>query len=149
MAMNRLKVLFIVMFLCVSCTNQKVNVMGIDEDSKTATFAGGCFWCMEPPFDQKKGVLQTISGYAGGSEKSPSYEEVSSGTTGHLEVIRVVYDPKQVSYNELLEIFWRNVDPTDDGGQFVDRGPQYGTAIFYHDEEQKQMAEKSKMTLEK
>jgi len=117
------------------------------EGIEKATFAGGCFWCMEPPFDQKKGVLKTISGYAGGSELNPNYEQVSSGSTGHLEVIRVEYDPNQVSYEELLDIYWKNVDPTDDGGQFVDRGPQYATAIFYHDDNQKSLAEKSKKAL--
>ncbi|MFZ9001390.1 MAG: peptide-methionine (S)-S-oxide reductase MsrA [Bacteriovoracaceae bacterium] len=117
------------------------------EGLEKATFAGGCFWCMEPPFDQKKGVLKTISGYAGGSELNPNYEQVSSGSTGHLEVIRVEYDPNQVSYEELLDIYWKNVDPTDDGGQFVDRGPQYATAIFYHDDNQKSLAEKSKKAL--
>ncbi|MFZ8934610.1 MAG: peptide-methionine (S)-S-oxide reductase MsrA, partial [Bacteriovoracaceae bacterium] len=97
------------------------------EGLEKATLAGGCFWCMEPPFDQKKGVLKTISGYAGGSELNPNYEQVSSGSTGHLEVIRVEYDPNQVSYEELLDIYWKKVDPTDDAGQFVDRGPQYAT----------------------
>lgn len=138
----------LILFLLLMGCNPGVKNMEAKEVSK-ATFAGGCFWCMEPPFDQKEGVLKTISGYAGGDKKNPTYEEVSSGTSGHLEVIRIEYDPNKVSYKELVEIFWKNVDPTDDGGQFVDRGPQYGTAIFYHDEEQKKIAEKSKEELSK
>ena len=97
-----------------------------------ATFAGGCFWCMEPPFEKLPGVKTAISGYAGGSEVDPTYSQVSSGQTGHLEVVQVAYDPKVIGYNDLLEVFWRNVDPTDAGGQFVDRGKQYGTGIFTH-----------------
>jgi len=113
-----------------------------------ATFAGGCFWCMEGPFDHVPGVLSTTSGYTGGSLKNPSYEQVSSGTTGHAESVQVVYDPKKVSYAQLLEVFWHNVDPTDGGGQFCDRGNQYRTAIFVHDEEQRRLAEQSKKDLE-
>ena len=113
-----------------------------------ATFAGGCFWCMEPPFDAVPGVLSTTSGYAGGKIANPSYEQVSSGRTGHAEVIQVVYDPGKVAYERLLEVFWRNVDPTDGGGQFCDRGRQYRTAILYKGEAQKQAAEASKRRLE-
>jgi len=113
-----------------------------------ATFAGGCFWCMEPPFDAVPGVVSTTSGYAGGSEKSPSYEQVSSGRTGHRESLQVAYDPSRVTYEQLLEVFWHNVDPTDDGGQFCDRGRQYRTAIFYESEEQKRLALESKRALE-
>lgn len=113
----------------------------------TATFAGGCFWCMEPPFDKLDGVVATISGYTGGSMANPTYEEVCAGTTGHLEALQVIYDPEQVSYEQLLEIFWRNIDPTDADGQFVDRGTQYHSAIFYHDTEQQQLAEVSKAQL--
>ena len=109
-----------------------------------ATFAGGCFWCMEPPFDKLKGVTATISGYMGGNTEDPTYQEVSSGATGHAEVVQIVYDPAQVSYRQLLDVFWMNINPTDDGGQFVDRGPQYRSAIFYHNEEQKQLAEISR-----
>ncbi len=114
----------------------------------SATFAGGCFWCMEPPFEKLKGVIKVISGYTGGSKENPSYEEVSSGKTGHIEAIQIIYDPSQLNYSQLLEVFWQNVDPTDDGGQFVDRGSQYKTAIFYHNEEQKNLAEESKKQLE-
>lgn len=109
-----------------------------------ATFAGGCFWCMEPPFDKLDGVLSTTSGYTAGQLDNPSYEQVSSGGTGHTEAVQVVYDPAKVSYQELLDVFWVNVDPTDKAGQFCDRGSQYRPGIYYHDEEQKKLAEASK-----
>jgi peptide methionine sulfoxide reductase msrA/msrB len=114
-----------------------------------ATFAGGCFWCMEPPFDAVKGVLSTTSGYAGGPERNPTYEEVSSGTTGHIESLQVEYDPTQVTYQRLLEVFWTNIDPVADDGQFCDRGPQYRSAIFYADETQRRLAEASLRLIEK
>lgn len=113
-----------------------------------ATFAGGCFWCVEADFKKLNGVVEVISGYAGGMEENPTYEQVSSGATGHMEAVQVTYDPIAVSYRRLLEFFWMHIDPTDPGGQFVDRGPQYRTAIFYHDEEQKRHAEESKKELE-
>ena len=113
-----------------------------------ATFAGGCFWCMEPPFHQQAGVIDVISGYSGGKTNNPSYEDVTSGRSGHYEAIRVTYDPKVVTYKKLLEIFWRNIDPTDEYGQFFDRGSQYQTAIFYHDDTQLRFAEKSKTDLQ-
>jgi peptide-methionine (S)-S-oxide reductase len=112
-----------------------------------ATFAGGCFWCMEPPYDKLDGVLATTSGYAGGDKVDPTYEEVSAGGTGHAEVVQISYDPSKVSYEQLLEVFWRNADPLDAGGQFCDRGDQYRTAIFVHDEEQRRLAEASKQAL--
>ena len=112
-----------------------------------ATFAGGCFWCMEPPFDALPGVISTTSGYMGGGKQNPSYAEVSSGGTGHAEVVQVVYDPKKVSYEKLLEAFWKNVDPTVRDRQFCDIGSQYRTAIFYHSEEQRRLAEASKAAL--
>lgn len=114
-----------------------------------ATFAGGCFWCMEPPFDKLDGVISTTSGYTGGQKKNPSYEEVSSGRTGHAEAVQVVYDPKKISYEKLLGVFWHNIDPTVKDQQFCDVGSQYRTAIFYHDEEQKRLAEASRSALEK
>ena len=114
-----------------------------------ATFAGGCFWCMEQSFEKLKGVNEVISGYTGGHKAAPTYEKVSSGTTGHVEAIQVLYDPSQITYSELLDVFWRQIDPTDSGGQFVDRGAQYRTVIFYHTDEQKRLAEKSKENLEK
>ncbi|MDH3974558.1 MAG: peptide-methionine (R)-S-oxide reductase MsrB [Deltaproteobacteria bacterium] len=114
-----------------------------------ATFAGGCFWCMEPPFEKMEGVVEVISGYAGGEKPHPTYEEVSSGNSGHYEVIQIAYDPKKTSYDDLLYTFWRQIDPADGGGSFVDRGPQYKSAIFYHNEEQKKKAEASKDALGK
>ncbi len=111
---------------------------------KTAIFGGGCFWCMEPPFEQLKGVIEVSAGYSGGDEISPTYEQVSSGRTGHIESVRVVYDPEKISFKELLDTFWRYVDPTDPGGQFADRGDHYKTAIFYSNEEEKKIAELSR-----
>lgn len=125
----------------------KVQAAG-DGNLKTATFAGGCFWCMEPPFDKIDGVVSTTSGYIGGRTKNPSYEEVSSGVTGHAEAVQIVFDPTKVSYAELLEVFWHNVDPLTPNAQFCDHGSQYRTAIFYHGEEQKRLAETSKKALE-
>jgi len=113
-----------------------------------ATFAGGCFWCMEAPFDKVPGVVSTTSGYAGGRVKNPTYEQVSEGSTGHAEALQVAYDPAKVSYERLLEVFWRNVDPTDRGGQFCDRGSQYRTGVFSEGEAQKRAAEESKRALE-
>ena len=118
-------------------------------DLRTATFAGGCFWCVEADFEKIDGVLAVISGYCGGHEEDPTYEEVAAGGTGHAEAVQVIFDPKRVSYSELLEFFWRHVDPTDPGGQFADRGSPYRTAIFYHDDEQRRLAEASKMELTK
>ena len=119
------------------------------ENLKVATFAGGCFWCVESDFEKVEGVVEAISGYTGGHTDNPTYEEVSGGGTGHVEAVQVYYDPERVSYKELLDVFWRHVDPTDQGGQFVDRGSQYRGVIFYHDDEQRQMAEVSKEALEK
>lgn len=116
--------------------------------SAKATFAGGCFWCMEPPFEKLDGVLSVTSGYTGGKKTNPTYEEVSSGGTGHLESVEILFDPAKVSYEQLLEVFWRNVDPTDGGGQFCDRGEQYRTAIFVHDAAQRSAAEASKAALD-
>ncbi len=114
-----------------------------------ATFAGGCFWCLEPPFDATDGVISTISGFMGGKTPNPSYRQVTAGGTGHIEVLQVTYDPKKVGYAKLLEIYWRNVDPYDEGGQFCDRGELYTTAIFTHTDEQKKLAEASKAELVK
>ncbi len=109
-----------------------------------ATFAGGCFWCMEPPYDELDGVMSTISGYIGGTKKNPTYEEVVSGNTGHAEAVQIAYDPKKISYEKLLEVFWRNIDPLTANAQFCDSGNQYRSAIFYHDDAQKKLAEASK-----
>lgn len=114
-----------------------------------ATFAGGCFWCLEPPFDKLKGVVVTTPGYTGGHKKDPTYEEVCQGTTGHAEAVEIEFDPQQISYSQLLEVFWRNIDPTTLNQQFADVGTQYRTAIFYHNEEQKRLAESSKEALGK
>jgi len=110
----------------------------------TATFAGGCFWCMEPPYDKLDGVAATLSGYAGGDVPNPSYREVTSGQTGHTEVVQVIYDSTQVGYERLLQVYWRNIDPLDNGGQFCDRGSSYRPLIFVHDEQQRELAAASK-----
>jgi peptide-methionine (S)-S-oxide reductase len=119
-----------------------------EKQTAIATFAGGCFWCMEPPFDATPGVLETIVGYTGGTVENPTYEQVSAGGTGHTESIQIVYDPAVVNYEHLLEIFWKNIDPLDPNGQFCDKGAQYRSAIFYHNDEQKKLAEASKKQLE-
>ncbi|MDC3415191.1 peptide-methionine (S)-S-oxide reductase MsrA [Aquibacillus sp. 3ASR75-11] len=113
-----------------------------------ATFAGGCFWCMVTPFDQWEGIHQVISGYTGGHVENPSYEEVKTGSTGHYEAVEIQYDPTIIPYRKLLELYWPQIDPTDDGGQFHDRGDQYRTAIFFHTEKQKQEAIQSKINIE-
>jgi peptide methionine sulfoxide reductase msrA/msrB len=113
-----------------------------------AMFAGGCFWCMEPPFEGRKGVADVVSGFSGGTEPNPTYEDVASGKTSHKEVVEISFDPKQISYDTLLEIFWRQVDPTDDGGQFVDRGPMYSNAIYFTTKEQEEAAKKSKAKMD-
>ncbi len=119
----------------------------VPDDALTATFAGGCFWCMESAFQELDGVYAVISGYTGGTTDDPTYEQVSTGTTGHAEAIEVMYDPERISYDDLLGVFWRRIDPTDAGGQFADRGSQYRTAIFYHDDEQRALAEASRDAL--
>jgi len=113
-----------------------------------ATFAGGCFWCMEPPYDELDGVISTTSGYTGGHKQNPTYEEVSTGRTGHTEAVQVVYDPKRITYERLLEVFWRNIDPVTPNAQFCDHGSQYRSGIFYHDATQRRLAEESKQALE-
>ena len=117
-------------------------------DAAKATFAGGCFWCMEPPYDELEGVLSTTSGYIGGTKKNPTYEEVVTGSTGHAEAVQITYDPKKISYERLLDVFWRNIDPLTANAQFCDSGNQYRAAIFYHDETQKKLAEASKKLLQ-
>lgn len=119
----------------------------LESDHAKATFAGGCFWCMEPPFATLDGVISVTSGYTGGPQESPTYADVCAGFTHHLEAVQILFDPAQISYTQLLEVFWRNVDPTDPEGQFVDAGAQYRTAIFYHDESQRDLAEASKARL--
>jgi len=121
-----------------------------DDESQQnkATFAGGCFWCMEEAFEKIEGVASVVSGYTGGQVENPTYEQVSAGGTGHTESIEVTFDPSKVTYKRLLEVFWRNVDPTTPNAQFCDHGNQYRTAIFYHDENQKQLIEESKQRIE-
>jgi peptide methionine sulfoxide reductase msrA/msrB len=118
-----------------------------DVDLEVATFAGGCFWCVESDFEKCKGIEEATSGYCGGHTKDPTYEEVCSGRSGHLEAVQVKFDPERLPYEQLLEIFWRHVDPTDPNGQFVDRGAQYRTAIFFHNDLQRRIAEASKLKL--
>jgi peptide-methionine (S)-S-oxide reductase len=119
-----------------------------DSRRETATFAGGCFWCLEEALDKVQGVVTTTSGYTGGRKTSPTYEEVSAGGTGHTESVQVVYDPQKVSYATLLDVFWHNIDPTTPDQQFCDKGPQYRSAIFYHDDYQKRLAVESKQRLD-
>lgn len=117
-------------------------------EQKTAVFAGGCFWCMEPPFDVIDGVLETTSGYTGGRTESPTYEEVTYGDTGHLEAVRITYDADKVDFAALLEVYWRNIDPFDDRGQFCDKGSSYRAAIFVADDAERELAERTKRALE-
>jgi len=128
-------------------TEKETKIMADNKNYKTATLAGGCFWCMEPPFEKLEGVVKVTSGYSGGEEVNPTYDEVASGRTGHAESVEIVYDPEKISYEKILEVFWMNIDPTQADGQFADRGMQYRTAIFYHDDEQKAIAEESKKKL--
>lgn len=119
------------------------------DGTRTAIFAGGCFWCVEADFDKVPGVKKTVSGYTGGTVESPTYRQVTAGNTGHYEAVEITYDPEQVSFEQLVDIFWRTIDPTDDGGQFCDRGDSYRTAIFAADEAQRAAAEQSKAAAEK
>lgn len=127
---------------------EQTEVQGDLEGMEQATFAGGCFWCMEPPFESRPGVVSVISGYTGGEEENPTYDEVANKETGHQEAVQITYDPEKISYEDLLQIYWRQIDPTDDEGQFVDKGEPYLSAIFYHDEAQRQAAEASLMEME-
>ncbi len=120
---------------------------GTKPATAVATFAGGCFWCMEGPFEQLEGVRSVTSGYTGGMEKNPTYEQVSSGRTGHAEAVQIVYDPSKISYQTLLDVFWRQIDPTTPNAQFADHGTQYRTAVFYHTDEQQRLAAASKERL--
>jgi len=141
-------------FTLILCLFMGVLMVGVTSDveaieqRETAIFGGGCFWCMEPPFEQVEGVIEVKAGYSGGDEVNPSYEQVSSGRTSHFEAVQVVFDPAKVSYRELVEVFWHQVDPTDEGGQFADRGNHYRTAIFVNSDEQRRVAEESKKALE-
>lgn len=152
MMKNWLKFVLVAFFLgLIVISYAEKNALSPTVENKglaTATFAGGCFWCMEPPFDELPGVLSTTSGYTGGSKKNPTYHEVSAGTTGHTEAVQIVYDPAKVSYDKLLEVFWKNIDPTTPNRQFCDGGSQYRSGIFFHNEEQKRLAEVSKKHIE-
>jgi peptide methionine sulfoxide reductase msrA/msrB len=130
-------------------TGQKGEIKMEKENFDKATFAGGCFWCIESAFDELEGVKEAISGYTGGKTKNPTYADVCSGKTGHYEAVQVTFDTTKITYKELVDIFWQQIDPTDPTGQFADKGSQYKTAIFYHNEEQKKIAEESKKKLEK
>lgn len=142
------KIIVFLLFLFVIIL---VQPNGLESKNKLekATFAGGCFWCIESAFEALDGVTEVVSGYTGGNKKNPTYDEVSLGNIGHVEAIQITFDPAKISYSELLDIFWKQINPTDSGGQFADRGPQYRTAIFYHSEEQKAVAEKSRDQLAK
>jgi peptide-methionine (S)-S-oxide reductase len=142
------KILSIFVLTTIFLINQKP-LMAEESKLEIATFAGGCFWCMEPPFNKTDGVISTVVGYTDGSKINPTYQEVSAGGTGHAESIQITFDPKKVSYEKLLEIFWRNIDPVAKDRQFCDRGKEYRSAIFYHDENQKVLAENAKNNLEK
>ncbi len=128
--------------------SQQDDVNG-DMPLEKATFAGGCFWCMQDAFEKVEGVLDVVTGYTGGNKDNPAYEEVSSGRTGHYEAVQITFDPSRVSYDDLIDVFFRQIDPTDKEGQFADKGLQYRSAIFYHNQEQKVLAEKSKEELGK
>ncbi|ANF45224.1 methionine sulfoxide reductase [Priestia megaterium] len=123
-------------------------VIFLTEQYEVATFAGGCFWCMVKPFDEQPGIIKVVSGYTGGHKENPAYKEVCSETTGHYEAVQITFDPEVFPYEKLLELYWPQIDPTDAGGQFADRGDSYRTAIFYHNEHQKTLAEESKQQLE-
>lgn len=142
----------VLLLVLAGCTKPRLNAAEQDADATTtdnsqlatATFAGGCFWCMEKPFDKLDGVLSTTSGYTDGELKNPTYEQVSAGRTGHTEAVQIVYDPTKISYEKLLEVFWHNIDPLVHDRQFCDRGNQYRSGIYFHDEQQRELAEQSK-----
>ena len=146
MRLKRILLVSVVSMICLSAwaSPKPPGTLESNPPSRAeAIFAGGCFWCMEPPFDKTEGVISTLSGYTGGHQKDPSYKQVSGGGTGHYEAIKIIYDPRQVTYPQLLEIFWHNVDPLDDRGQFCDKGQQYLSAIFPQDKIQQKQAETS------
>ena len=152
--MTSIKTIFFVLIFSLLATGLSISApddapTAANQNTAIATFAGGCFWCMEGPFDKLAGVISTTSGYTGGHTKNPTYNQTSSGKTGHAEAVQIVYDPVQVSYEKLLDVFWHNIDPTTPDQQFCDHGNQYRSEIFYHDAEQKQQADASKALLEK
>ena len=154
-----LKILFVFVLATTACSQtekneslkdseMKMDAMSFSGDEEVATIAGGCFWCIEAPFEKVQGVTKVISGYAGGTAPDPLYKEVSSGKTDYREAVQIYFDPEVISYSEIIDIFWKQFNPTDDGGSFVDRGFQYSSAIFYRDENQKEVAEQSKKELD-
>jgi peptide-methionine (S)-S-oxide reductase len=136
-----------ILFSLIACAAFAQGPAPVPPGHAVAIFAGGCFWCMEAPFDKLNGVVSTTSGYIGGAKKNPTYQEVSNGTTGHAEAVKVVFDPKKVGYRQLLEVFWKNIDPVVRDRQFCDGGTQYRSGIFWIDEEQKKLADESKAAL--
>ena len=142
-------ILAIILFAPLLSSTSDAKETANASETKSAIFAGGCFWCMEHPYDEVDGVISTTSGYTGGHKDNPTYRQVSNGGTGHTEAVRIVYDPKIVSYERLLKVFWRNIDPLVTNRQFCDHGTQYRSGIFYIDEEQKRLAQKSKTALNK
>lgn len=148
--MNKTTVVFVLILAGVLVATSRPSMSEVQQgESAVATFAGGCFWCMEGPFDELEGVLSTTSGYTGGETDNPTYEQVSAGGTGHTEAVQIVYDPRAISYRELLDVYWRNTDPTTPDAQFCDHGDQYRPAIFYANDEQRQVAEASKKDIER
>lgn len=147
--MNKTRLTRLPGLLLLGCIAFNINAANDTDNTRheTATFAGGCFWCMEPPFDKLDGVISTTSGYIGGHRENPTYKEVSRGGTGHTEAVQIVYDPARISYQALLDEFWHNIDPTNANGQFCDRGNQYRSGIFYHDAGQEKLAKQSKAAL--
>jgi len=139
--------LFMIISLFSFNTAANARINSATNSYSAATFAGGCFWCMEPPYDKLKGGISTTSGYLGGHLDKPTYQQVSRGNTGHTEAVQVIYDPTVISYEKLLQIFWHNIDPTDARGQFCDKGNQYRSEIFYHNAEQRDLAQQSKTEL--
>jgi len=142
-------VMAVILFATLTITARAGTMPKAADGLEKATFAGGCFWCMEPPFDKLDGVVSTTSGYTGGITVNPTYRQVSAGGTGHAEAVEILYDPKIISYEKLLDVFWRNVDPTATDRQFCDDGNQYRAEIFFHNEDQKRLAERSKAALER
>ena len=151
MMTNRIFTMLLLAMLAIPGLPNAADAAPVKSDAALAraTFAGGCFWCMEPPFDKLDGVVSTTSGYIGGHTKNPTYEAVSAGGTGHAEAVEIAYDPARIGYAKLLDVFWRNIDPTVRNRQFCDVCDQYRSAIFYHDAEQRRLAEQSKAALEK
>ena len=145
--LSRCYTLLLLMCAAFASNAETGNTQTQGTGTATATFAGGCFWCMEGPFDKLDGVISTTSGYTGGTLENPTYKQVSRGGTGHAEVLQVIYDPERISYTELLDVFWHNIDPTRVDGQFCDGGNQYRSEIFYHDTEQQRQAMQSKTAL--